>query len=334
MLGEFGVAKSGFLSEKGGFEEVEAVGGAVGEGFGAELSEGADERGGGSIGVVKRGGGGGVGGLDGRALSRFEGVERDGRLAATAFLAVLLVPGVGLEALEQDEEEAAELAAGGVVGGEPVFLDEAEEEFLGEVLDVFGGQASVQERRAERLPVAEADLIEGEGGAIRPGLRNGGGARFKAGVRCAYSRWFASAWRSGGSADGCTVHLGNPWDELVLCPSAPFAPVSLAGAPGVRDDGSIGMVRSRWSANGHRQGLVHQSLLNGFVAEVSAEMNFFSRLEIGALKDTGGAGIGGWRRQACPGHAEAAQSGGEALRSAVSGAASERGLRRSRQWLV
>lgn len=70
-LGELGVGEGGGLAEEGGFEEVEAFGGAVGEGFGAELSEGADERGGGSIGVVKRGGGGGINGLDAGALGRF-----------------------------------------------------------------------------------------------------------------------------------------------------------------------------------------------------------------------------------------------------------------------
>lgn len=156
--------------------------------------------------------------LRGDGVDRFEGeagfgvfgVEGDD-LAAAAFFAVGFAPFVDEEVVEGFEEEGAEFAAVAGDRGEDFFLEQAREEFLGEVLGVGGGVAAVADVGVEGIPVTLAKFGQGFAG--------GGGIFFADGndlgpvsggeVAVRLGRWFFGRLMAGGHLDSLLVAAGG-----------------------------------------------------------------------------------------------------------------------------
>ena len=86
-----------------------------------------------------------------------------GAMIAFAFLTAGAVPFVDEKMFEGGEEEGAESAAVAVQAGEVIFLEEAGEEFLGEVLGIGAGMALAADVGVEGIPVGVAEFLQGAG---------------------------------------------------------------------------------------------------------------------------------------------------------------------------
>ena len=108
--------------------------------------------------------------------------------AAAAFLALGLVPFVGQEMFERDQEKGAELSALGGQTFEIILLEKPGEERLRKIFGIFPAVAAATNVGVKRIPVSLAKIAEGEirlrrrfpaGGQAR-GSSKGGGVSHRA----------------------------------------------------------------------------------------------------------------------------------------------------------
>jgi hypothetical protein len=171
--GEVGVGLLEFAGEGAleGFEEGELVFVGI---FGFEAGDDGVEEGEGPATVEELLGGLGVGGIEGALGFGVVGGEGEDAEVTAAFEGALVVVVVGEEVVERGEEEGTEFTFGGVDGFKRIGLEEAGEEFLGEIFGEVGGVAAAAEVGVKGRPIEageffEGDVAEGGGGVVAGG---------------------------------------------------------------------------------------------------------------------------------------------------------------------